>query len=100
MILLKEMKKQNKTKLQGPEGQNGRRNTHGIGVAEGKEKVIGGEKVLEDMRAEEFPNLVKDTDLQISRSSVNAKQDKFKENHVQTPSKTQKTKGKDGGRGH
>lgn len=40
--------------------------------------MIGAEKVFENIMAEKFPNLVKDTDLQISKISMNANRINFK----------------------
>ena len=59
-------------------------NMHIAEIPEGEEREKGAENILEGIIAEYFPNLGKETDIQVQQSQ-SPKQDKStKENHIKT----------------
>ena len=55
-----------------------------MGITEGGKREKGAENILEGIIAEYFPNLGKETDIQVQQSQ-SPKQDKStKENHIKT----------------
>jgi len=60
-------------------------NIHIIGVPEGKRREKVPEKIFEEIRAENFPNMGKETVNQVQEAQ-SPRQDKPKEEHTQTHS--------------
>ena len=54
-----------------------------IGVPEGEEREKGMETLFEEIMAENFPNLAKETDIQVQESQK-CKRDEPKETHTKT----------------
>ena len=59
-------------------------NIHVIEISEGEERERGIENVFEEIMAENFLNLKKETDIQVQGRTQGSKQDEHKQTHTKT----------------